>query len=172
MESSGVLRERVQAGEAFDVFASAALPHAQTLTDAGLAGPSELFARNALYIVPHGKRPIDAGNLAVTLLDPAIRMGTATPTADPAGEYTWELFHKIEAQHPGAFETLSKKALQLFGGPGSMAAVNGRHRLLAALEDNEIDLFVYNFLYVPHTQGVNNWSSFDRWNCRPKPVRA
>ena len=35
---SGVLRERLQNGEAFDVFASAALPHAQALTDTGMSG--------------------------------------------------------------------------------------------------------------------------------------
>src|ERR1700680_533405 len=46
--SSGVLRERLQKGEAFDVFASAALPHAQALTDAGVSGPSVMFAKNTL----------------------------------------------------------------------------------------------------------------------------
>jgi molybdate transport system substrate-binding protein len=48
---SGTLRERLLKGEAFDVFASAALPHAQALTEAGVSGPSVLFARNALCIV-------------------------------------------------------------------------------------------------------------------------
>jgi molybdate transport system substrate-binding protein len=33
---SGAMRERLQKGEAFDVFASAALPHAQALTNAGI----------------------------------------------------------------------------------------------------------------------------------------
>ena len=42
---SGVLRERLQKGEAFDIFASAGLPHAQVLTDAGVSGPSVLFVR-------------------------------------------------------------------------------------------------------------------------------
>jgi molybdate transport system substrate-binding protein len=49
---SGSLRERLQKGEAFDVFASAALPHAQVLTDAGISGPSVLFAKNALCVGP------------------------------------------------------------------------------------------------------------------------
>ena len=53
---SGTLRERLQNGEAFDVFASAALPHAQTLTDAGISGPSVLFVRNALCIVTDAGR--------------------------------------------------------------------------------------------------------------------
>src|SRR5580704_1772847 len=54
---SGVLRERLQNGEAFDVFASAALPHAQALTEAGLSGPSVLFARNALCVITDAGRP-------------------------------------------------------------------------------------------------------------------
>jgi molybdate transport system substrate-binding protein len=139
---SGVLRERLQNGEAFDVFASAALPHAQTLTDAGLSGPSVLFARNTLCIVTDADRRFDAGNLIETLLRPDIRIGTSTPVADPAGDYTWEMFHKIDAKRPGAFETLSKKAQQLFGGPATTTPVNGRPRPLVALDDRQIDLFI------------------------------
>ena len=53
-----------------------------------------------------------------------------------------EMFHKIDAKRPGAFETLSKNAQQLFGGPGTSAPVNGRPRPLAALDDRQIDLFI------------------------------
>ena len=106
---SGVLRERLQNGEAFDVFASAALPHAQALTDAGVSGPSVLFVRNALCVVTDAGRRLDGDNLVETLLRPDIKIGTSTPVADPAGDYTWELFHRIDAQRAGAFETLSKK---------------------------------------------------------------
>jgi molybdate transport system substrate-binding protein len=140
---SGVLRERLQNGEAFDVFASAALPHAQALTDAGISGPSVMFARNALCIVTDASRQLDAGNLVETLLRPEIRIGTSTPVSDPAGDYTWEMFRKVDAKHPGAFETLSGKAQQLFGGPTTAAPVNGRPRLLVALDDRQIDLFIY-----------------------------
>jgi molybdate transport system substrate-binding protein len=140
---SGVLRERLQNGEAFDIFASAALPHAQALTDAGISGPSVLFAKNALCIVTGADRELTAENLIETLLKPDIRIGTSTPVSDPAGDYTWEMFHKIDAQRPGAFETLSKKAQQLFGGAATTTPVNGRPRLLVALDEHQIDLFVY-----------------------------
>lgn len=139
---SGVLRERLQNGEAFDIFASAALPHAQTLTEAGISGPSVLFARNALCIVTEADHQLDAGNLIETLLRLDIRIGTSTPVSDPAGDYTWEMFHKIDAKRPGAFETLSKKAQQLFGGPATTTPVNGRPRPLVALDDHQIDLFI------------------------------
>ena len=140
---SGALRERLQNGEAFDVFASAALPHAQTLTDAGASGPSVLFAGNALCVVTEADRPLDAANLVATLLKPEIRIGTSTPVSDPSGDYTWEMFRKIDAIQPGAFETLSKKAQQLIGGPTTTAPASARSPLLVALDAHQIDLFIY-----------------------------
>jgi molybdenum ABC transporter molybdate-binding protein len=139
---SGVLRERLQKGEAFDVFASAALPHAQALTDAGEAGPSVIFARNALCVVTEASRRLEGDNLIDTLIQPEIRIGTSTPVADPAGDYTWEMFHKANALRPGAFDTLSKKAQQLVGGPAIPAAANGRSPFLVALDEHRIDLFI------------------------------
>jgi len=140
---SGSLRERLEKGEPFDVFASAALPHAQALTEAGISGPSIMFTRNALCIVTEASRALAPDNLVETLLDPNIRIGTSTPISDPAGDYTWELFHKIDAARAGAFGTLSQKAQQLFGGPTTTAPINGRPRLLVALDNHDIDLFIY-----------------------------
>src|SRR5580698_2196198 len=98
---SGTLRERLQKGEAFDVFASAALPHAQALTDAGISGPSVLFTRNALCVVTMATSALDTGNMIETLLKPDTRIGTSTPGADPAGDYTWAIFHRVEAERAG-----------------------------------------------------------------------
>ena len=53
------------------------------------------------------------------MLDPAVKLGTSTPKADPSGDYAWEVFHKAEALRPGAFATLTAKARQLTGGPQS-----------------------------------------------------
>src|ERR1700753_2958506 len=140
---SGTLREKLQAGLEFDVFASAALSHAQTLTDAGISGPSVLFTRNALCVVTKASNPVDTNNLVETLLKPETKIGTSTPVSDPSGDYTWEIFHRIDAAQPGAFTTLSEKAQQLIGGPNSAPAVNGRSPLLVALGEHRIDLFIY-----------------------------
>jgi ABC-type molybdate transport system substrate-binding protein len=139
---SGVLRERLQKGEAFDLFASAALPHAQALTEAGLSGPSVIFARNAMCIVTEVGRPLDPANVIDTLLRPDIRIGTSTPVSDPAGDYTWEMFHRADAIRPGAFDILSKKAQQLFGGPATAAPANERPPQLAALDAHRVDLLI------------------------------
>jgi molybdate transport system substrate-binding protein len=53
------------------------------------------------------------------------------------------MFHKIDAVKRGSFDTLSQKARQLFGGPSSNAPADGRPRPLAALDNHEIDLFIY-----------------------------
>ena len=140
---SGTLREKLQNGLEFDVFASAALAHAQALTDAGISGPSVLFTRNALCVVTTADRSIDTGNLVETLLKPETKIGTSTPVSDPSGDYTWEIFHRIDAAKPGAFKTLSEKAQQLIGGPASAPAINGRSPLLVALDERRIDLFIY-----------------------------
>ena len=139
---SGVLRERLQHGEAFDIFASAAVPHAQALTDAGLSGPSVMFARNTLCAIASADRPYETGNIVDTMLKPEIRIGTSTPAADPAGDYTWEMFRKIDAAKPGAFAALSAKAQQLVGGPGNSAPVNGRSPVVVALDEHRVDLFI------------------------------
>jgi molybdate transport system substrate-binding protein len=86
---------------------------------------------------------LETGNLIDTLLKPETKFGTSTPVSDPAGDYTWEMFHRVEAHRPGAFKTLSEKAQQLFGGPNTTTPVNGRPRLLVALDAHQIDLFIY-----------------------------
>jgi ABC-type molybdate transport system substrate-binding protein len=93
--------------------------------------------------VTDADRPFDTGNLIETLLKPDIKIGTSTPVSDPAGDYTWEMFRKIDAGRAGSFEILSKKARQLFGGAATTTPINGRSRLLVALDDRQIDLFIY-----------------------------
>jgi ABC-type molybdate transport system substrate-binding protein len=102
-----------------------------------------MFARNALCVVTEANRALEPGNLVETLLKPEIKFGTSTPISDPAGDYTWEMFRKIDALQPGAFAALSQKAHQLFGGPATTTPINGRSRLLVALDNHDIDLFIY-----------------------------
>jgi molybdate transport system substrate-binding protein len=52
------------------------------------------------------------------------------------------MFHKIDAQRPGTFEISSRKAQQLDGSAATAAPINGRSRMLVALDDRQIDLFI------------------------------
>ena len=101
-----------------------------------------MFARNTLCVVTTSDRPFDTANLLETLLRPEVRIGTSTPGADPSGDHTWQMFCKVDALKPGAFDILSRKAQQLFGGPTTSAPINGRPRVLVALDENQIDLFI------------------------------
>src|SRR5262249_55070511 len=49
-------------------------------------------------------------NLVDRLLGKGARLKTSTPIADPAGDYAWTIFDRIEAARPGAGARLKEKA--------------------------------------------------------------
>jgi molybdate transport system substrate-binding protein len=140
---SGVLRDSLERGAPLDIFASAALPHAQVLTDNAISGPSVLFVRNTLCAIVPAASTVTTGTLVEFLLKPETRLATSTPKADPGGDYTWRLFELIDHDHTGAYAALTGKAQQLFGGATMTTLVNGRHRLNLALDNGVADIGIY-----------------------------
>jgi molybdate transport system substrate-binding protein len=140
--ASGLLRERIEGGEQPDVFASANLQHPQTLASAGWGGPVALFARNRLCALAQSHVAAAPATLLEVLLDPAVRLGTSTPQADPSGDYAWQVFEKAEALRPGSFAALNAKALQLTGGPGSAKAPEGRNTYGWVMAEDRADVFL------------------------------
>jgi len=55
-------------------------------------------------------------NMLDRLLDPAVRLATSTPGADPGGDYAFAVFARAEAIRAGARAALEAKAQQLYGG--------------------------------------------------------
>ena len=90
--------------------------HPLKLAADGLAMRVDMFTRNALCAFATPKVELTSGNFLDRLLDPAVRLGTSTPRADPAGDYTWLMFHRADGVHPGAFSILDQKAQKLVGG--------------------------------------------------------
>jgi molybdate transport system substrate-binding protein len=127
---AGWLRERIEKGEAFDIYASAALTHAEALNREGWSGPAVLFAHNKMCALVKADAPITSQALIDTLLLPATRIATSTPRVDPAGDYTWEFFHRLDQQHPGAYAALTARAKPVFGG---VPDAQNRPRPLSAL---------------------------------------
>jgi len=76
------------------------------------------------------------------LLDPGVRVATSTPKADPSGDYTWAMFERADKIKPGAFKTLSAKAMQLVGGPNSPPAPKDRTAYGKFMEDRVADVFI------------------------------
>ena len=135
---AGALREKLETGTAFDLYASAALGHAVTLERKGISGPAVVFARNTLCAVTPSGFALNTDNFAKKLLEPETRIATSTPKADPGGDYTWQMFERIDAVQPGAFKTLSTKAQQLYGsGVGTAPA-----RLTDFLDSGRADLLM------------------------------
>lgn len=146
--ASGLLLERIRApspgaGERADVFASANLEHPQALAAGGRTRAVQAFARNSLCVLHAASIDLTAANLVDRLLDPALKLGTSTPRADPSGDYAWAMFERIEQQgRAGAFRALSGKALQLTGGPTSPPPPADRNVYGALVAGGQADLFV------------------------------
>ena len=141
--ASGLLRDRIAGGERADVFASANMEHPQALASSGQAGPVRRFTRNAMCALVAPAVDVTPETLVERLLDPAIKVGTSTPKADPSGDYAWMVFARIEQQgRRGAFKQLTDKALQLTGGPNSPPPPQGRNVYADLVAQGRADVFV------------------------------
>lgn len=143
--ASGLLRDRIVAGEPVDVFASANMAHPQSLSDAGRWAPTRAFARNALCALARPGLALTPATLVSTMLDPAVKLGTSTPKADPSGDYAFALFEKVEATGAapaGSAQALARKALQLTGGPNSPQPPAGRNVYGMLVATGQADVFL------------------------------
>jgi molybdate transport system substrate-binding protein len=139
---SGILRDEIAGGAKADVFASANMEHPAALAKADKAGPVRMFARNKLCALIRPGLVVTSDTLLERMLDPAVKLGTSTPKADPSGDYAFEVFAKADKLKGGANEALSKKALQLTGGPASPPPPAGRNVYGALVADGKADIFL------------------------------
>jgi ABC-type molybdate transport system substrate-binding protein len=139
---SGILKTEIAGGAKADVFASANMEHPQALHDERKSGPVIRFARNRLCALVRPGLTVTSATLLERMLDPAVKVGTSTPKADPSGDYAFEVFHKAEAIRPGAQAILEKKALQLTGGPSSATPPTGRTIYSWHVAEGRADIFL------------------------------
>jgi molybdate transport system substrate-binding protein len=140
--ASGLLKDEIMGGARADVFASANMEHPQALAAAGKSGPVVMFARNRLCALARPGLAVTTATLLERMLDPAVKLGTSTPRADPSGDYAWEVFRKADKLKPAAFAVLEQKALQLVGGPSSPTAPPGRAIYGMLIAEGKADLFL------------------------------
>ena len=140
--ASGLLRERIEKGEPAEVFASADMGHPRRLAAAGRAAEVRLFTRNRLCALASPRVAVSTSTLLERMLDPAVKLGTSTPKADPSGDYAFELFAKAEAVRPGARAALEAKALKLTGGPDSPPPPKDRNVYGMLVERGDADIFL------------------------------
>jgi molybdate transport system substrate-binding protein len=140
--SSGLLRERIEKGEIADVFASADTDSPKKLQSEGKSGTVTVFTRNRMCLLVKpalaGARPV-----ADLMLDPALRLVTSTPKADPAGDYAEAIFAKLNAQRSGSLAALDAKALRLIGGANAVSIPAGADlAVYLLLTSNQGDTFL------------------------------
>jgi molybdate transport system substrate-binding protein len=162
--ASGLLKDEIAGGADAHVFASANMEHPRALALAGKSGPVVLFARNQLCALVRPGLAVTPATLLDRLLDPAVKVGTSTPKADPSGDYAWEAFRKAEARKPGSFALLEQKALQLTGGPASPLAPPGRslYGVLVAQEKADSHVHPRRRPAYPGQARIYRPHSFDR----------
>jgi ABC-type molybdate transport system substrate-binding protein len=142
--ASGLLRERIEKGEPAQVFASADTQHPQRLHS--MAGSTwvqpTLFVRNQLCALAVPALKAEPDRLLDLMLDPAVKLGTSTPKADPSGDYAWALFRKADTLRPGAYAALDAKALKLTGSPEAPLPPPGRSVYEWLISEGRADLFL------------------------------
>jgi len=113
---SGLMRQKIEAGAEVDLLASADMEQARRLA---VGHPERMvihFTRNRLCALARTSIGLTSANMLDRLLDPAVRIATSTPGADPSGDYAWAVFSRADAVRAGARATLEAKAQQLVGG--------------------------------------------------------
>lgn len=140
---SGLMREKIESGTPADIFASADMDQARRLA---ADHPERLvinFTRNRLCALARKSIGVTEDNMLDRLLDPAVRVATSTPGADPGGDYAWAVFARAEARRPGAKAILEAKAMPLVGGgPKTPLLVPGKGAVEGVFLANRADVML------------------------------
>jgi ABC-type molybdate transport system substrate-binding protein len=139
---SGVLRERIEGGAPVDLLASADMAQPRRLAAARGGLPVILFTRNRMCALARPSLGLTASNMLDRMLDPATRLATSTPHADPGGDYAWAVFARAEALHPGAKSALEAKALMLVGGADSKPLMPGKGQVQGVFLADRADMML------------------------------
>lgn len=134
---AGLLRERIEAGESCDLFASASEDHPQTLLAAGRALAVMPFTSNRLCITVRSDCLLPGDDWFTLLTRDSLRIATSTPGTDPSGDYTQVLFSRMG----NAGEAVRQRALPLAGGRDSVIPT-GRLAAEWIIQADMADLFI------------------------------
>jgi molybdate transport system substrate-binding protein len=139
---SGSMRGRIEKGEKADLLLSADLGSPRQLESQGRTTiPTIPFARNRMCIVSRRSAGVTASNLVDRMLKSDMRLKTSTPIADPAGDYAWAIFDRVEALHPGAGAKLKAKA-QMSMSATATPTTRTQSAAAALFASNQIDLSI------------------------------
>jgi molybdate transport system substrate-binding protein len=139
---AGAMRQRIEGGEKPDLFLSADMGSPRKLEAEGrTAVPVVAFARNRMCVVSRRSMGVTAANLVDRMLAKGVRVKTSTPGADPAGDYAWAIFDRVDAMRPGSGEVLRQKAQSVMNATVP-AASPGQSPTAALFASRQIDLSI------------------------------
>lgn len=154
---AGLLRERIEAGEACDLFASASLAHPQTLLAAGLAQFVVPFASNRLCLTVRSDVLRDSDDWRSVLTRDDLRIATSTAGADPSGDYTQTLFTRMG----DAGEAVRRRARALVGGRDSEPVPAGRLAAEWIILGGQAEIFIGYASYAAKLREVAGLTVID-----------
>lgn len=135
---AGLLRERIEAGEPCDLFASASETHPEKLVASGRALAMTPLATNSLCLAVRSDLLRPGDNWQRLLTRPDLRIATSTPGADPSGDYAQALFSRMGE----AGEAVRQRARALVGGRDTAPIPPGRLAAEWIIQQGLADLFI------------------------------
>ena len=142
---AGLLRERIEAGEPCDLFASANVAHPQALFQNGRARSIAVFASNTLCLTARSDALREGDDWLSLLTRPDLRLATSTAVCDPSGDYTQELFTRMG----DAGVAVRERALALVGGREFAPVPPGKLAAEWIIQSGQADLFIGYGSYAP-----------------------
>lgn len=129
---SGLLRQKIEDGSRWDLFASADTAHPARLHAAGVGTEPRIFCHNALAVILRGAQAAEVTDL---LMNPDLRLGIATPGNDPSGDYALAALERLDP-------ALCSRALRLTAAPDLPQPPPGRNAYAWILTSGAADLFL------------------------------
>lgn len=154
---AGLLRERIEAGEECDLFASANLAHPQALLASGRALSVVPFASSQLCLTVRSDVLREEDDWLSVLTRGDLRVATSTAGADPSGDYTQELFTRMG----GAGEAVRARAMALVGGHDSAPIPAGKLAAEWIILGGQAEVFVGYASYAAKLREVAGLTVID-----------
>jgi len=154
---AGLLRERIEAGEACDLFASASEVHATTLLNSGHALAVMPFATNRLCLTVRSDLMLPGDDWYSLLTRQSLRLATSTPVADPSGDYAQILFTRMG----DVGDAVRHRAQALVGGPDTVPIPAGRLAADWIIQQDQADLFIGYASYRAALSQIDGLSVID-----------
>ena len=137
---SGLLRAEIEAGAAWDVFASADEDHPARLAEAGRASTPRRLCRNTMALLV---RPgLDGDDALALMARSELVIGVSTPGNDPSGDYAMAILRRITSRDARLGADVARRTRRLTGATVSASPPAGRNAYAYALESGAADLFL------------------------------